>query len=141
VAALKERFEIRVPRSEQEHYAAWVAAAEAAGVSLRDWVIRACNAAVAPPDAPADRPPAVRVVRSPAPAPGPRRDAWWEAGLWAGRIERAMEEARPEAISWVALRRWTQREPVAGARLLAWLAGRPWGERWIAAWRSPAPPA
>ncbi len=135
-----ERFEVRVPEEEAAHYRQWQAAAKRAGQSLRVWVIAACNAALAPPR-PAIKPespptPAPGRIAAPAPAAPGDRDAWWTAGLWAGRIERVFDAGMPEALSWTGLRRWAADHPAAAQRLDAWAAQQAWGSRWAAVWRS-----
>lgn len=128
------RFEVRVPAAEHRHHAAWKAAATAAGQSLSAWTIAACNRALAP----AAPPPVVTAPPADAPvlaAPFPA-DPWWEAGLWAGRVERAFDADAPDAIDWRALRAWAMTQPDAAARLDAWAARQYWGPRWAAAFHN-----
>lgn len=123
------RFEVRVPADERAHHAAWKRAADRERLSLSAWAIRACNQALTP--APAPR--SVPVERPPVPAAPFLPDPWWEAGLWAGRIERAFDGGQPDAIDWMALRGWARDYPEAAARLDAWGGRQHWGPRWAAA--------
>lgn len=135
-----DRFEVRVPDEEADHYRAWQAAAKRANQTLRVWVIGACNAALAParPAARAEAPPDTPAARSPTAGPpaAVQRDAWWTAGLWAGRIERVFDAGAPEALSWPDLRRWAADHPMAAQQLDGWAGQQAWGSRWAAIWRS-----
>lgn len=132
-----DRFEVRVPDEEAAHYREWQEAAKRTRQSLRLWVIAACNAALAPAAPPAARPapPPARVPAAAAPNPIDR-DAWWTAGLWAGRIERAFDAEQPDALSWPDLRRWAAAHPVAARQVDGWAGQQAWGSRWAAIWRS-----
>lgn len=125
-----DRFDVRVPPGELEHYAAWRRAAAEANLSWAQWVVQACNRALDPRPAPGVAP------LAPAPAP-PDDRRWWEAGLWAGRLERAFEADQVGAVSWTALRRWAAAYPGPAQALTTWAAAQSWGERWGAIWRNP----